>query len=1643
MKQNLFQSHIGRRAAALLLTLCMLLPLMPAVAFAEGEVEYIYLDLALGSITFSASNYTYYVRENNQNVKKTGTHTASNRYYIYQSSGAYETAPVENYVDIPDELLINETNIAKVKTNWQTYATTAQDGKKVRTATKNSITVKGNSTFDIVLDNIWTNCEASGQSRTTAGIMIPTTGSTNVTLRLKGDNRVGNIYYPSTSTNNSLKITSFEGDGATSGTLTAANYTDGAAYWTSAIGGNDSTSTESAIGIHIAGGTVYAGTTVKDNCTAIGGGGNGTGTIEISGGIVTAVSFSTGTAIGGGIGFSSRGGEGNVTITGGEIYAYNFGIGYSNTFVPGTAIGGGSSYSLDAKASTVKITGGTVYAESLGGSAIGAGNSVKQQGGNATVSISGGSITAKSVSGTSAQGYSVSEGTAIGGGNSTQAWGGDATVTISGGTINSGPIGGGSGQGLNKTTATKGDGGKATVTVSGGRITAGSIGGGDSKHANGGDATVTVNGGTIKANGVGGGFSETHGYATGTVTINGGSVNTEIAAIPKNQNGDLLFLTRINVYLDNMLLPNAPINTFEGAGIDQFKIDGVYTDDVGVLYFWLPDNSAITAATFNEKPEEKYECKEADGKIDVKDVGALEYNTPKDLCLLNVTNSGFYQLYYDAECTQPFNGTVVVTRGEVFSYAVKVAEESAGVYYQLHSYYAMTDAGGNKIMQPANILSEKETHTVSMTITQDTQVWYSIVDSQGNKVFALDLTNGNITVSKGDQGLIIDQNGYKISNFKGSLYLTSSGYPTSNTVTVDCGTETVNMVINEINVCSNDSVINIESGTLELSFGEADNMIRSTHTAAVSVADGARLHINFEGKESVKIDGANATPAIQGEGHVTVNDEGGFLKLNSSQTISSTEQILVGSYDYNGNRQTIQASLSNGTYKYELIGYVRPDDAEDLKLHDKDDIINNTTTESFSARGILVTPNKVDIISKTLINGDFVMLMQTNNGGNFGQIVVKNGDGKILTEGTDYKVDRSEDKPTLSRGTDANKVYATLTIYGSTYKKEENRNLLVMAAAEGVINYTAESYEKTYDGKSYTFAVDVDTTYFEVWYGKEEITAENFTTVEKQLVPYQFTNVTDSGTVYWFIKLKDAYNGNLNDIKYNPVNGNNTVTITKASNKWIEKLTCPSIVIIKSGDTTNPTPSAKAAFGDVNYTYYQEGAEGKEQLAENAEKQLAVGTYFVIATVVKTDNYAGLTSDYISFTVTLTKVFVSNSHALDKLTQTADKINTPTNGAFSVYFSAKYEENMELRFSEFTNGVTSIGKAKITMIVFEATGQKYYYYNLLAGQTNIALSEFVKMGSLSDKYQPPEPGTTVEYQFCVDLAEDNDVITTFSVLLIDKNNETSNYQTGAAELIMRTAAYFQELSGDSKIITDVVGDTISVKLKPYANGAYNKILAVIVKAVNDQSGEKQVNLMLNSSSEDTAEKAINLQLAQGNLFIFSLGDSSAQVNGEHTLTIGNLTPGEYEIKCFIRLVEDGLDPRYALTSNDSEDIVFTSGANTTITVNEPTLFVSLASGQDRVITKDTKSLTFNVQHSGCDNGTRCLLNATLYKKVNGNYVSLIALPTHTLTKHNDTESMEVDLSNVAQRMSVGTYRIVFELHGVTYNYNLIVTESTS
>ena len=230
-------------------------------------------------------------------------------------------------------------------------------------------------------------------------------------------------------------------------------------WWGAAIGGSDNI--DSSVGIVINSGIIFAGTTYDDNCTAIGAGGNGTAGITINGGTVTAVSSTTGTAIGGGIGYSSQGGNATITINDGTIYAYNFGF----EGIPAAAIGGGSSRNSNGNSSTIiTIEGGTIYAESVGGTAIGGGSSKLASGGSATVNIGGNAqITAKSIAGTYS-GTAIAAGAAIGGGTggtNSGAKGGNATLNVYGNAkLYTGSIGGG------KTNNSTGTIGSATVVIS-------------------------------------------------------------------------------------------------------------------------------------------------------------------------------------------------------------------------------------------------------------------------------------------------------------------------------------------------------------------------------------------------------------------------------------------------------------------------------------------------------------------------------------------------------------------------------------------------------------------------------------------------------------------------------------------------------------------------------------------------------------------------------------------------------------------------------------------------------------------------------------------------------------------------------------------------------------------------------------------------------------------------------------------------------------------------------------------------------------------------------------------------------------------------------------------------------------------------
>lgn len=493
----------------------------------EGTVPgSIYFDLALGDVTiqanadgvgtYSGKVYKYdaksgkkdivtvsgdYKKSENQYHFYVYQSTEANRENIWDEAGNVCTPPEYDPVKYSDDILwsdfiTNNTNVESVIENWDiNHNKHVEDvGRK---PTKHRIEIWGNVTCDLTIDNIYSTYQDPSTGRRAGGISFEpqhpnkdsgrdaTIKEAKVTVKIIGDNRVGTVhYYNFTGGGNSPNGNEiiFEGTGS----LTIADV-DGYQYydsnvgvtgyysnhWCAAIGGNDDNKHEESDGIVINSGIIFAGTTKAENCTAIGGGGNAFGRVEINGGTVTAVATSTGTAIGGGIGYGSPGGLARVTITGGNIYAYNHG---NKWLSPSSAIGGaGSIHSTASGESVVDISGGYVYAESDLGPGIGGGSSYYLQGGSVKVIISGGEVIAKTKAHGSAGiggGTGFSQGLQAAGGKKPTGKaevydGGYADITIKNNPmIRTGSIGGGG------TGDSKGHIGNATIRVSGGDIQA-------------------------------------------------------------------------------------------------------------------------------------------------------------------------------------------------------------------------------------------------------------------------------------------------------------------------------------------------------------------------------------------------------------------------------------------------------------------------------------------------------------------------------------------------------------------------------------------------------------------------------------------------------------------------------------------------------------------------------------------------------------------------------------------------------------------------------------------------------------------------------------------------------------------------------------------------------------------------------------------------------------------------------------------------------------------------------------------------------------------------------------------------------------------------------------------------------------------
>lgn len=435
-----------------------------------------------------------------------------------------------------------------------------------RTGTSNCILFRSGVTgqaltIDVTIDNLWCSYEGwkhSAEAIGTADVSASNTtgyyaqffvngahgstgemgGTIQVDLRLKGDNFFQSILFDTRKVNDYFHLTSADGDGSEKGSLTVTPNYNRTSTTTSSFVFDASqtlgsfysvqTRTKTHYGLGFKGGTLYVATPLyyRDSdasytAQCFGGGANSHIQMSISGGAVTAVSHSTASAIGGGGGYTYIGGDGIVNISGGKVYAYQYGAAgrTKNYAVPGTAIGGGSSFCGVANSGQVSISGDAyVYAESVGGVAIGGGSSGGCTGGFANIQLSGNpTVIAKSVPGSIKDfwggiNYSVTYGTAIGGGS-----GGDEVnkaVYPEYGT----------------TAADLAHGGKATVNISGGRLYTASIGGGKNGKAsdseggaarNLGSAEIDITGGDVQ-----GQFIMQAGAATAPYfTMNGGTID--------------------------------------------------------------------------------------------------------------------------------------------------------------------------------------------------------------------------------------------------------------------------------------------------------------------------------------------------------------------------------------------------------------------------------------------------------------------------------------------------------------------------------------------------------------------------------------------------------------------------------------------------------------------------------------------------------------------------------------------------------------------------------------------------------------------------------------------------------------------------------------------------------------------------------------------------------------------------------------------------------------------------------------------------------------------------------------------------------------------------------------------------------------
>ena len=350
-----------KRILSILLTVCLLMALLPTVAFAEGSVTYLDADGTLKTSP-SATEVT------SSDTEWTGT-TTNPGWYVVNTNVTIGTEDNPQRVTVSGDVRLILADGCTLTVNGCIQV--QDDDDDITNGSANALTIYAQSTDESTMGELI----AKGAERDFNAAIGGGNGDTGGSGGSGGKITInGGIVTATSNAGAGIGGGYGDGSGGSGGTVTI----NGGIVTATSIGGAGIGGGEGGGGSGGSGGTITInGGVVEAKSTlgaAIGGGYSGGGTggdggkITITGGNIAASGY-TGTAIGGGYG-TLGGSGGEVTITGGTVTATGNARGNTNAYIIGVEGIGGGRYDVtsgtDGTFQTTNNGNAVIFASSIG-----------------------------------------------------------------------------------------------------------------------------------------------------------------------------------------------------------------------------------------------------------------------------------------------------------------------------------------------------------------------------------------------------------------------------------------------------------------------------------------------------------------------------------------------------------------------------------------------------------------------------------------------------------------------------------------------------------------------------------------------------------------------------------------------------------------------------------------------------------------------------------------------------------------------------------------------------------------------------------------------------------------------------------------------------------------------------------------------------------------------------------------------------------------------------------------------------------------------------------------------------------------------------------------------------------------------------